>query len=138
MRSLLDVVTFILERLSPSETFDENIFSDYFRKHHDIVDARHHAPYEAIIIPESNAFQDDINNHEEKDKDPLVSINNSTKKNNSSDEDILFRLGDIDIMKMPNKKKDPTSNYESHGYNDNIANHIPENTITTAKKVYTP
>ena len=67
MRSLLDVVTFILERLSPSETFDENIFSDYFRKHHDIVEARHQAPCQAIIIPESAAFQDDINNHVEKD-----------------------------------------------------------------------
>ena len=82
VRSLLDVVTFILERLSPSETFDENIFSDYFRKHHDIVEARHHAPYEAIIIPESDAFQDDINNHVEKD---LAEPNKSGKE----DENIM-------------------------------------------------
>ena len=80
VRSLLDVVTFILERLSPSEAFDENIFSDYFRKHHDIVDSRYQAPChpEAIIIPESDAFQDDINNQEEKD---------SAEPNNSDNED---------------------------------------------------
>ena len=42
VRSLLDVISFILERLSTSDaqSFDTDIFSGYFRKHCDLVDER--------------------------------------------------------------------------------------------------
>ena len=131
VRSLLDVVTFILERLSPSENFDENIFSDYFRKHHDIVDTRHAASChpEAIIIPESTAFQDDIHNHEEMEAEP----------NNPDNEEILFRVGDVDIMKMLSKIKEPTPIYERQGQKGKNISHLKlqskdENTMTTTEK----
>ena len=131
VRSLLDVVTFILERLSPSENFDENIFSDYFRKHHDIVDTRHAASChpEAIIIPESAAFQDDIHNHEEMEAEP----------NNPDNEEILFRVGDVDIMKMLSKIKEPTPIYERQGQKGKNISHLKlqskdENTMTTTEK----
>ena len=67
VKSLLDVVSFILERLTTSEAFDANILSDYFRKHYDIVDVHKKSSFqtETIIIPESAALHDDINNHEE-------------------------------------------------------------------------
>ena len=139
VRSLLDVVTFILERLLPSEDFDENIFSDYFRKHHDIVDARHQTSChpEAIIIPESVAFQDDIHNHEEMEH--LVSIKNSAEPKKLDNEEILFRVGDVDIMKMLSKIKEPTPIYERQGQNGKNVSHLKlqskdENTMTTTEK----
>ena len=42
VRSLLDVISFILESLSASEaqTFETEIFSEYFRKHFNLLDKK--------------------------------------------------------------------------------------------------
>ena len=122
VKSLLDVVTFILEKLTASEGFDANILSDYFRKHHDIVDVHQKPSFqtETIVIPETAALQDDINNDEE--LEAFASHKVLAKPTNIENDGIICRLGDVDIMKMPNMLKDPTLNFPTQDEFTNNSN----------------
>ena len=68
VRSLLDVISFILESLSASEaqTFETEIFSEYFRKHFDLLDKKKGDIQDSSSVAGNNEVND-FGNLDDKD-----------------------------------------------------------------------
>ena len=75
VRSLLDVISFILETLSTSEaeTFETEIFSEYFRKHFDLLDNKTRVIQDSCSVAGKNELDDVGNVDDNKDTADSVS-----------------------------------------------------------------